>query len=161
MENSREKVAIVITSLQQAGIDCHLFGGWAEEVLGLRAPSAHGDIDLLYCGTDFKEFDTALRELPQFEEVPQKRFRHKRAFQFSGTLCEFTLVQGADKQPLTLFWGDVPFVWESPLLYASSIEVGGQPVSVVSAANLKRYREHHKETEPHRWSEPQALEPHE
>jgi hypothetical protein len=159
MENTREKVAIVVATLRQAGVACHLFGGWAEEILGLHGPSTHGDIDLLYCGEDFKEFDRALQDLPRFEEVPLKRLRHKRAFQFLGTLCELTLVQGPEERPITLFWGDVPYAWESPLRHESLVEICGEPISVVSPANLGRYRENHKATQPHRWREPQALEP--
>ncbi|WP_245512982.1 hypothetical protein [Rhizobium sp. BK376] len=159
MENTREKVAIVATALRQAGVICHVFGGWAEEILGVRAPSTHGDIDLLYCGEDFQVFDRVLRELPDFQEVPQKRFRHKRAFRFLGTVCELTLVQGPEERPTTLFWGDVPYAWESPLLHGSLVEICGEPISVVSAANLVQYRENHKATQPHRWREPQALEP--
>src|SRR4051812_44183840 len=111
MENTGAKVAMVVATLRQAGVACHLFGGWAEEVLGLRAPSLHGDIDLLYCGENFTEFDRVLQDLPRFEEMPLKRFRHKRAFHFLGTVCEFTLVQGLER-PITLFWGDVPFAWD-------------------------------------------------
>jgi len=41
------------------------------------------------------------------------------------------------------------------------LEVGGEPTSLVSANNLKRYRDLHKDTQPHRWRDPQALEPYE
>lgn len=158
MENTLEKVAAVIAKLRSSGIICDLFGGWAEEVLGLREPSAHGDIDMLYRNETFKELDSNLRDIPEFEEVPLKRFRHKRAFRFYGTLCEITLVQEREG-PLTLFWGDVPFRWDTPLLHGVSVEVGREPISVVSANNLKRYRDLHKDTQPHRWRDPQALEP--
>jgi hypothetical protein len=158
MENTREKVAIVVAKLRSSGISCDLFGGWAEEVLGLREPTAHGDIDMLYRNETFKELDSKLRDIPEFEEVPLKRFRHKRAFRFYGTLCEITLVQEREG-PFTLFWGDVPFRWDTPLLHGVLVEVGSEPISVVSANNLKRYRDLHKDTQPHRWRDPQALEP--
>ncbi|MGO4569953.1 hypothetical protein AB4Z52_34215 [Rhizobium sp. 2YAF20] len=158
MENTREKVAAVTAKLRRSGIICDLFGGWAEEVLGLREPSAHSDIDMVYRSETFKEFDAKLQDVPEFEEVPLKRFRHKRAFRYYGTLCEITLVQ-VRKQPLTLFWGDVPFLWENPLLHGTLVEVGREPTSIVSASNLKRHRNLHKETQPHRWRDPQALEP--
>jgi len=48
MENTREKVAAVTARLRRSGIVCDLFGGWAEEVLGIREPSTHGDIDMVY-----------------------------------------------------------------------------------------------------------------
>jgi hypothetical protein len=158
MENTLEKVEAVIVKLRSSRIICDLFGGWAEEVLGLREPSAHGDIDMLYRSETFNELDCKLRGIPEFEEVPLKRFRHKRAFRFYGTLCEITLVQEREG-PLTLFWGDVSFRWDTPLLHGVPVEVGREPISVVSANNLKRYRDFHKDTEPHRWRDPQALEP--
>ncbi|WP_337271143.1 hypothetical protein [Oryzifoliimicrobium ureilyticus] len=158
MENTRHKVAAVIGKLADLGIACDLFGGWAEEVLCLRAPSAHGDIDLLYRSESFEEFDVKLTAMPDFEEVPLKRFRHKRAFNFDGTLCEIILVQERET-PLTLFWGNVSFYWESPLLHDVSLNIAGQGISVVSAKNLKRYRLLHHETQPHRWRDPHSLEP--
>ncbi|ARO32676.1 hypothetical protein NXC14_PA00411 (plasmid) [Rhizobium sp. NXC14] len=158
MENTREKVAAVIAKLRSSGMTCDLFGGWAEEVLGLREPFAHSDIDMLYRSETFEELDTKLREIPEFEEVPLKRFRHKRAFRFYGTLCEITLVQEREG-PFTLFWGDVPFQWDNPLLHGVLVVVGMEPISVVSANNLKRYRDLHKDTQPHRWRDPQSLEP--
>lgn len=158
MENTREKVAAVTAKLRHAGIVCDLFGGWAEEVLGLRKPSTHGDIDLVYRCETFSEFDVKLQNILDFEEVPLKRFRHKRAFRYYGTLCEITLVQERER-PLTLFWGDVPFFWDTPLLHGALVEVGSEPTSIVSAGNLKRYRNCHKDTQPHRWRDPEALEP--
>jgi hypothetical protein len=158
MENTREKVAIVVAKLRSSGISCDLSGGWAEEVLGLREPTAHGDIDMLYRNETFKELDSKLRDIPEFEEVPLKRFRHKKAFRFYGTLCEITLIQEREG-PFTIFWGDVPFRWDTPLLHGVLVEVGSELISVVSANNLKRYRDLHKDTQPHRWRDPQALEP--
>lgn len=156
MNNTREAVAAVVALLRDAGIACDLFGGWAEDILGLRPPSAHGDIDLLYQSDDFALLDRLLAKPSVFDEVRAKRFRHKRAFQVSGILCEITLVQGPDDRPVTLFWGDVPFAWDVPLRHPSPVWIGSQPVSLVSAANLRRYREHHALTQPHRWREPQS-----
>ncbi|MRH96353.1 hypothetical protein GH784_13770 [Agrobacterium sp. CNPSo 675] len=113
---------------------------------------------MLYRNETFKELDSKLRDIPEFEEVPLKRFRHKRAFRFYGTLCEITLVQEREG-PITLFWGDVPFRWNTPLLHKALVDVCGQPISVVAANNLKRYRDLHNDTQPHRWRDPQALEP--
>ena len=159
MENTRDKFATVIKTLRKSGITCHLFGGWAEELLDLREPRQHGDIDLIYCDENFRQFDSVLQTLPEFAEVPLKRFRHKRAFQFLGTLCEVTLVQGPEERPTTHFWGDVPYVWGIPLLHEEPVQIGMEPISVVSQANLEEYRMRHKATEPHRWREPQSLEP--
>ncbi|NMN74171.1 hypothetical protein [Rhizobium sp. 57MFTsu3.2] len=115
---------------------------------------------MLYRSETFEELDFKLRDNPEFEEVPLKRFRHKRAFRFYGTLCEITLVQEREG-PFTLFWGDAPFWWDTPLLHGVIVEVGGEPTSLVSANNHKRYRDLHKDTQPHRWRDPQALEPYE
>jgi hypothetical protein len=161
MENTQEKVAALTIKLRRLGIICDLFGGWAEEVLGLREPSPHTDIDLLYRGGNFRELDIKLHDISEFEEVPLKRFRHKRAFHFLGTLCEITLVQEHAERPVTLFWGEVPFLWDTPLLHGAMIEVGGEPISVVSAGNLRRYRDYRKQTQPIRWRDPCSLEPYE
>ena len=161
MDNTPEKVATVIRTLRSSGIVCHLFGGWAEELLSLREPGRHGDIDLIYCEENFGQFDRAVKTIPEFVEVPLKRFRHKRAFKFLGTLCEVTLIQGTRERPTTLFWGEVPYVWASPLLHIEPVKIGMDPITVVSATNLELYRMLHKTTEPHRWREPQSLEPYE
>ncbi|CCM75623.1 hypothetical protein BN77_2792 [Rhizobium mesoamericanum STM3625] len=115
---------------------------------------------MVYRSETFRELDSKLRDIPEFEEVPLKRFRHKRAFRFYGTLCEITLVQGGEG-PVTLFWGDAPFLWDTPLLHGALVEVEKEPISVVSASNLKRYRDLHRDRQPHRWREPQALEAYE
>ncbi|NKJ07904.1 MULTISPECIES: hypothetical protein [unclassified Rhizobium] len=158
MENTREKVAAVTANLRRSGIICDLFGGWAEEILGLREPSTHSDIDLVYRCESFGEFDIKLQNILDFEEIPLKRFRHKRAFRHFGTLCEVTLVQEQER-PLTLFWGDVPFFWDTPLLHGALMDVGGELISIESANNLKRYRNLHKATLPHRLRDPKVLEP--
>ena len=46
--NELNTVRRVMALLNGAGASCWLFGGWAEEMRGLRPPAAHGDIDLLY-----------------------------------------------------------------------------------------------------------------
>ncbi|KWV54878.1 hypothetical protein AS026_38110 [Rhizobium altiplani] len=113
---------------------------------------------MIYRSETFRELDSKLRGIPEFEAVPLKRFRHKRAFHFYGTLCEVTLVQEREG-PFTLFWGDVHFRWDIPLLHGALVEVEREPISIVSANNLKRYRDLHKDTQPHRWPDPQSLEP--
>jgi hypothetical protein len=159
MINTRETVSAVVAMLEQSGAACDLFGGWAEELLSLREPSPHGDIDLVYRGENFKHLDAVIEAIPDAVEVPLKRFRHKRAFHVFGTLCEIMLVQEFEERPITLFWGDVPFAWDVPFLHGSLIQIGEQPITVVSAANLQRYRHHHAQTQPHRWRDPQSLEP--
>jgi hypothetical protein len=47
--NSVASPAKAIALLREAGAPCHVFGGWAEELLELAPARPHGDIDLLYC----------------------------------------------------------------------------------------------------------------
>jgi len=155
MENSRETLAAVLGLLRQFGLPCDIFGGWAEELLGLREPWHHADIDLVYRGDNLTAFD---RIGSEFSPVPAKRFHHKRAFLFRGTLCEIILVREADVAPFTLFWGDVPFLWDQPLLHRDVLDLCGEPATVISAANLQMYRRRHKDTQPHRWRDPASLE---
>ena len=160
MKNSLETVVAVAAQLRRLGIACDLFGGWAEEILGIREPSTHSDIDMIYRSENFEHFDLRLKEATDFKEVPLKRFRHKRAFQYRNTLCEIMLVKGQDT-PTTLFWGDVPFLWDTPLLHRAPIQIGAEPLTIVSAGNLARYRRLHKTKQPHRWRDPEMLEPYE
>jgi hypothetical protein len=156
MANTRETLASVLQFLQTSGLPCDVFGGWAEELLGLRRPWQHQDIDLIHRGDSFAAFDTIKGD---FCPVPSKRFRHKRAFMFYDTLCEIILVRDTDRQPVTMYWGDVPFHWDRPLLHDGVVELCGDAVTVVSAANLEKHRRLHKETQPHRWQDRESLEP--
>lgn len=160
MANTMKTVVIVSARLRHLGIACDLFGGWAEEILGIREPSAHSDIDMVHQSESFGDFDARLKEIADFEEVPMKRFRHKRAFRYRNTVCEVLLVKGQSR-PTTLFWGDVPFYWNTPLLHCCPIHIGDEQLTVVSAENLVRYRTMHKATQPYRWRDPSMLEPYE
>jgi len=78
--------------LEDARLRVWLFGGWAEELRGLRSPCEHSDVDLLYPGRDFSRVD-ALVERAAFVEVEAKHRDHKRAFLVEDTLVELLLVQ--------------------------------------------------------------------
>lgn len=156
MANTRETLASVLRLLRTSGLPCDVFGGWAEELLGLKSPWQHRDIDLIYRGDSLAGFDALKVDL---RSVPSKRFRHKRAFMFRDTLCETILVRDADSQPVTMYWGDVPFRWDRPLLHDGIVELCGEAVAVVSAANLEKHRRLHRETQPQRWQNPESLEP--
>ena len=86
--------------LEDARLRVWLFGGWAEELRGLRAPCEHVDVDFLYPGRDFARVD-ALFERAAFAEVEGKQRPHKRAFMLEGTLVELLLVQ-KDSERLVL-----------------------------------------------------------
>jgi hypothetical protein len=67
----------VLALLERAGAPCLVFGGWAEELLGLRAPGPHRDIDLVHLSNAFATVDMGFerRRLPA--EIRPKRFPHK------------------------------------------------------------------------------------
>ena len=51
--NTPEVVSDIIGRLNDAKCPCLLFGGWAEEALGLCHPRPHADIDLLLPARSF------------------------------------------------------------------------------------------------------------
>ena len=158
MANTRETLAIVLRMLRIGGAACDVSGGWAEELLGLREPWKHGDIDLVLQGNTFERVDELMTRLGgSVCEVPQKRFAHKRAFVFRQTLCEITRIGGDEMQPVTHYWGDVPFFWHPPLLHDKPVVLNGETITVLSAANLEKHRLHWQETQPHRWRDPRSL----
>ncbi|WP_255468001.1 hypothetical protein [Reyranella sp. CPCC 100927] len=149
-------VCDVLALLAGQGVQCDLFGGWAEELLGLRDPGPHADIDLVYRGDDFAAIDDTICRL-SLHEIPEKRFSHKRAIVHRGILCEFLLVRDWNHAPVTVFWGDVTFRWCVPLLQDGTITLNDQPVSLVSDVNLAHYRAQWRSTQPHRWRDPASL----
>lgn len=95
--------------LQAAGVRVWLFGGWAEELLGLRRPSEHRDIDLLYPAADFALADAFMAADGRVTEITAKRFPHKRAFLSDDIMVELILAQPASSGGyFTCFWGDTP-----------------------------------------------------
>ena len=90
--NDLSFVMRVVDLLEDARLRVWLFGGWAEELRGLRAPCEHVDVDFLYPGRDFARVDRVLDERAAFEEVEGKRHDHKRAFMLEGALVELLLV---------------------------------------------------------------------
>jgi hypothetical protein len=160
MDNSPETVCGILSTLSENGVECDLFGGWAEEVLGLCPPRPHADIDLVYRGADFSVIDVLLiSHAPDLDEVTGKRFSHKRAFRFKGVVCEILLVQDWQHQPFTLFWGDVLFGWNTPFLHPSKGYLAGVPVSVVHQDNLRKYRADFQSLQNHRWRDPTSRIP--
>jgi hypothetical protein len=144
--------------LADNGAQCSLFGGWAEELLGLRPPGPHQDIDLVHQGEDFSAIERMLRDLPDlFREIAEKRFNHKRAFLYRGGLCEVFLIQNADRTPFTMFWGDVRFDWGVPLLSDRPLRIKDRTFGVTSERNLRKYRDERSKLRPHRWADPASL----
>lgn len=158
MPNTLETLAAVLELLKDCGVECDIFGGWAEELLGMREPWQHGDIDLVYRGADFAPVDMAIRHRHEtFSNVAGKRFRHKRAFVFRETLCEIVLVRDSSTTPTTYYWGDVPFQWCQPLLHPEPVNLCSRTGTVVSSENLRRHRSLWRETQPYRWRDPASL----
>jgi hypothetical protein len=82
----------VVDLLEDARLRVWLFGGWAEELRGLRAPCEHTDVDVLYPGRDFSRVDKFIARAP-VGEIEGKHRDHKRAFILDGTMVELLLVQ--------------------------------------------------------------------
>ncbi|HZO96848.1 MAG TPA: hypothetical protein VFB42_05705 [Gaiellaceae bacterium] len=77
----------VVDVLEAARLRVWLFGGWAEELRGLRAPCDHSDVDFLYPDRDFTRVDRFLGGLAATREP------HKRSFELEGVPVELLLVQ--------------------------------------------------------------------
>ena len=151
--NDPDTVADIMGRLGDGGAVCLLFGGWAEEALGLCEPRPHADIDLLLPARSFCGLDDLLRAgRDRLEEIPLKRFAHKRAFLFDGLLVEVLLVRQGPGTPYSLFWGDLRFEWSLPLSEAGLL--GAHRMPCASRRNLRRYRAEYRSTEPWRWRNP-------
>lgn len=101
--NDRAFVRDTMSRLQDAGIKTWLFGGWAEELLGLRSPRDHHDLDLLYPATDFEHVDAFIARDGRLAEITAKRFAHKRASLSEDIMVELLLVQRLRQEHVTLF----------------------------------------------------------
>jgi hypothetical protein len=137
--NDKAFVRDVLTRLQDAGIRAWLFGGWAEELLGIVPARKHQDLDLLYPAADFGQADRFMAADSQVTEITAKRFAHKRAFLQDGIMIELILVQTAcSGEYYTLFWNDTPHCWPADVF---GTEADG--LRIASAAALREYRACH------------------
>jgi hypothetical protein len=84
--NDLQFVMRVVDLLEDARLRVWLFGGWAEELRGLRAPCEHTDVDFLYPGRDFARVDRFLGETADTRP-------HKRTFEVEGVPVDLLLVQ--------------------------------------------------------------------
>ena len=139
--NTPQFLADTLRELQSAGISVWVFGGWAEELHGIRPPGPHGDIDLLYPAEDFSAVDQFLQSRTDLEEVQGKRFIHKRAFVRQGVLVELFLLRRAAARYATDFFGVCEFLWPEDAL--SEMRLLGVPTLAASSAALRFYRERH------------------
>jgi hypothetical protein len=110
--NDLRFVRHVVARLEAVGIRTWLFGGWAAELLGLRLPRPHHDVDLLYPAESFE------------------------AVEVNGIMVELPLLQGPEDGPFTDFWGVKRYEWPSNVL---GIQAGG--LRVASAMSLIDYQD--------------------
>ena len=91
-ENTKQLVITTVRELRDHGLTILLGGGWAKEFLGLIEPQAHKDIDLYFLDTDLSPID-AFIAARDYEEIPQKHLRHKRALLRKGVMVEIVLIR--------------------------------------------------------------------
>jgi len=131
--NDLQFVERTLSLLADEGIEARVFGGWAEELLGLAEPRPHGDLDLLVAGDDWRGVDRLLERL---DEIEAKRFEHKRAFVLEGVTVELFLVRRDDAGLFTSFW-DVRRPWPD-----DTLDDDGE-LPLASAAAVAGYRAQH------------------
>ncbi|MCX4028606.1 hypothetical protein H0A36_13995 [Endozoicomonas sp. SM1973] len=138
--NSIELLTVVHQYLLAKGIDNWVFGGWAEELYQLREPGWHSDIDLLVRDHCFTYVDNLLESDGTLVDIPEKRFSHKRAFEYHSIRVELFLVD-----PVTLttnFFADCHlFKWPVDTFH-NTLKFPG--LGICSKTALQAYREVHK-----------------
>jgi len=146
-ENTIHLLVGVVKALADAQIKTWLFGGWAEELSGLRPPGPHRDIDLLYPAQSFGSLDEFLRAHGDAQEIRPKRFTHKRAFRWHGVLVEVFLVCPETEGHVTDFFGGLHrFLWpQDTLSHMVLLPCGECPSASLTA--LRLYRERHRDVE--------------
>jgi hypothetical protein len=93
--NDLSFVLRVTDLLEGARLRTWLFGGWAEELLGLAAPREHAGIHLLYPGRNFDQVDRFLARSIVSERVGKRR-PDRRAFELEGVFVELNLAERDD-----------------------------------------------------------------
>ena len=137
----------VLRVLAGAGLECWLFGGWAEELRGMCKPRAHRDIDILCVANNFDQLAELLRT-SSLVEIHAKRFHHKRAFLFETVMVEAFLAETDSTGRFTMFWGHARHGWP-PDTFS---HLSGMPV--VSRTALESYRRNHASVAPLRAPRP-------
>lgn len=136
-------LSAIIEKLLSYGLDVCIFGGWAEELRGIRKPSSHSDIDILIRANNFCKLENVLKKYRKITEISKKRFSHKRAYSWNGMRVEFFLVKPSAKLLTSVFDGRLIITWPTDTFADSPIF--GLPVA--SEASLKMYRQAHKNIE--------------
>jgi hypothetical protein len=137
-ENNKEFLFAVLDDLQALPIA--VFGGWAEEILGLAQARPHSDVDLLLACEDFTALEAMLNTDERYTGIPEKRFSHKRAYEKNGIRIEVILVNPNTLR--TTFFDHLTFTWPADALLHRS-QFGGRLIPVASRAALELYRKEH------------------
>ena len=116
----------VVDLLEDARLRVWLFGGWAEELRGLRAPCEHTDVDFLYPGRDFARVD-------RFVGSTEDTRPHKRTFEVEGVQVELLLVQKDERG----WYTELPSGRHS---WPSDVFATAGRLPVASIAALESYR---------------------
>jgi Aminoglycoside-2''-adenylyltransferase len=116
----------VVDLLEDARLRVWLFGGWAEELRGLRAPCEHTDVDFLYPGRDFSRVD-------RFVGATDDTRPHKRTFEVEGIQVELLLVQKDERGWFT----ELPSGRHS---WPADVFANAGRLPVASVAALESYR---------------------
>jgi hypothetical protein len=143
MKNDQALLSSVLSMLAERSLNVWVFGGRAEELWQIGPPRAHNDIDLLYPAAGFDRLDEFMRE-PGLEEIPAKRFSHKRALVYQGVMVDIFLLQRSEDGYGTQFF-DGLFNYRWPLDTLSYTRtVCGSEVNVASVAALMHFRANHQ-----------------
>lgn len=126
MGNDLRHVRHVMALLESHGVATWLFGGWAEELRGLRAPCEHTDVDFLYPGRDFSRVD-------RFVGATDDTRPHKRTFEVEGIQVELLLVQKDERGWFT----ELPSGRHS---WPADVFANAGRLPVASVAALESYR---------------------
>ncbi|MGH7665871.1 MAG: hypothetical protein ACRENY_00135 [Candidatus Dormibacteria bacterium] len=131
MANDLRLLRLLVSHLERAGFSVLVFGGWAEDLLGLTPRSGHRDVDLILLDPE----ETALDDfLGLVGEIPEKHASHKRAFEVEGTLVELFIASNEGGAYVTWFCDQLRWQW--PIGVAA--KAAGLPVASPEA--LASYR---------------------
>jgi hypothetical protein len=145
--NDLTLLSTIVDTLRAHSLDIWVFGGWAEQLKGLRQPGPHADTDLLIRATNFRQLEVVLADIPGVTEIPEKHFSHKRAFEWNGVRVEVFLVQPSSPDTTIMFDGRAAIHWPTDTFAESPVAA----LHVASKTALRMYRRNHDQvTRAHR-----------
>lgn len=140
LSNNLSLVTSLVDMLSREGLDIWVFGGWGEELRGMRPPGPHSDIDLLLHAPNFDALEDALARSCHSMPIPEKRFSHKRGFEWMGVRVEVFLARPGAVATSNVFDGRHVIRWPSDTFEGEVV----QDLQVVSATALAEYRRDHR-----------------